>query len=65
MKASEIRTHSIEQIQNTLEIQKRKYQQMRFDHHIMPLKNPIDLRYTRRDIARFTTILHQKNMRGS
>ncbi|XOD69119.1 MAG: 50S ribosomal protein L29 [Flavobacteriales bacterium AspAUS03] len=60
MKASEIRTRSIEQIQDTLKIHKKQYQQMKFDHHISSLKKPIELRCSRREIARLATILCQK-----
>lgn len=60
MKASEIRTLPVEQIQETLKIQKEEYQQMRFNNGLVSLKSPIELRHVRKTIARLETVLHEK-----
>ena len=33
---------------------------MEFQHNVAPLKNPLELRHLRRDIARLKTYLQQK-----
>ena len=48
------------------ELQKELHQaldkraKMEFQHNVSPLKNPLELRHLRRDIARLKTYLHQK-----
>lgn len=37
-----------------------KRAKMEFQHKVAPLKNPLELRHLRRDIARLKTYLHQK-----
>jgi large subunit ribosomal protein L29 len=37
-----------------------KRAKMEFQHNVSPMKNPLELRHLRRDIARLKTYLHQK-----
>lgn len=60
MKAIEIRNLSEEEVTEQLEIQKAEYSRMRFNHKVSPLKNAIQLRNSRKLIARMLTVLGQK-----
>ncbi|XOD68284.1 MAG: 50S ribosomal protein L29 [Flavobacteriales bacterium Tduv] len=61
MIVSKIRELSIQEIRETLKVQKEEYQKMKFNHGIISLKTPIELRHIRKNIARLATILREKS----
>uniref|UniRef100_A0A7V4EDJ1 Large ribosomal subunit protein uL29 n=1 Tax=candidate division WOR-3 bacterium TaxID=2052148 RepID=A0A7V4EDJ1_UNCW3 len=60
MKPHEIREMSIEEIERYLKELKDKYFDLRMQKVIGSLKNPMEIRKTKREIARVLTILNEK-----
>ncbi len=60
MKTSEIKEMTVNEIEERIETEKQNLSNMQFNHHISPLDNPLQIRHTRRNIARLLTILRQK-----
>ncbi len=60
MKAQEIREMSAEEIQRRLDEERAELLNMRFQHAVAPMQNPMVLRQKRRDIARLKTLLNEK-----
>ncbi len=60
MKAKEIREMSAEEIQRRIQEETDQLRQLRFQHAIARLENPMILRDKRRLIARLQTVLDQK-----
>ena len=54
------KTLSAAELQKELHQALDKRAKMEFQHNVTPLKNPLELRHLRRDIARLKTYLHQK-----
>jgi large subunit ribosomal protein L29 len=48
------------ELKKELHLALEKRAKMAFQHNVTPLKNPLELRYVRREIARLKTYLHQK-----
>jgi large subunit ribosomal protein L29 len=48
------------ELQKELHLALEKRAKMQFNHNVAPLKNPLELRHVRREIARLKTYLHQK-----
>ena len=48
------------ELQKELHLALDKRAKMEFQHNVAPLKNPLERRHLRRDIARLKTYLHQK-----
>ena len=48
------------ELQKELHLALDKRAKMEFKHNVAPLKNPLELRHLRREIARLKTYLHQK-----
>ena len=61
MKAAELRTMSVEALEEKLKELKAELFNLRFQHTINQLENPHRLTEVKRDIARVMTILRQKN----
>ena len=59
MKAKEIRELSADEIRERIREEKEQIQQLRFQHAIAALPNPMVLRHKRREVARLQTILNQ------
>ena len=55
MNQSEVLKLSIEELKEQLVEQKMKYNELKMDHAVCPLENPIQIRFIRRSIARITT----------
>jgi large subunit ribosomal protein L29 len=51
---------SAQELQARLKEAQEKSFRLQFQHTSNPLKNPMDIRTARRDVARILTILHQK-----
>lgn len=60
MRAKEARDLSTEEIQTRIAEEKEQIQQLRFQHAIAQLENPMILRQKRRLVARLNTILNEK-----
>ncbi len=62
MKAQETRELSIEEIESRIAEEREQIQQLRFQHAIAQLENPMVLRQKRRLVARLNTILKEKQV---
>ena len=60
MKAKEIRELSVEEIRTRISEESERLKHLSFQHAIAEIQNPIQLRSTRRLVARLNTILKQK-----
>ena len=61
MKAAEIRSLSVSEIEEKLASSRLELQKMKLAHAISPLENPMKIRKTRKEIAQMMTILAEKN----
>ena len=61
MKAAELRTMTVEQLNEQLKELKTELFNLRFQHAINQLDNPHKIAEVKKDIARVMTILHEKN----
>jgi large subunit ribosomal protein L29 len=64
MKASEINELSKEEIEKKIKELKEELFNLRFQHAINQLDNPIRLKHVRKDIARSMTILRERELRA-
>jgi len=64
MKASEIRELSKEDIEKKIKELKEELFNLRFQHAINQLDNPIRLKHVRKDIARSMTILREMELKS-
>ncbi|TRZ44225.1 50S ribosomal protein L29 [Robertkochia solimangrovi] len=62
MKQSEIRELSTAELQEQLGVYKKQYADLKLAHTITPLENPIQLRSTRRTVARLATELTKREL---
>ena len=60
MKASEIKNLTIEELVGRIAEEKAKLEQLKFNHAISPLDNPMSIKVTRKEIARLMTELTSK-----
>lgn len=65
MKPREIRNLSTEEIEKRIEEEEEQLEQLRFQHAVAHLENPMVLRNKRRLIARLKTILNEKQMQAA
>ena len=65
MKASEIRSMTPEQLNETLVGLKKDLFYLRMQHATNQLDNPVKIRETKHDIARVKTMLRQKELSGA
>ena len=63
MNASEIRELSKEEIEKKIKELKEELFNLRFQHAINQLDNPIRLKHVRKDIARSMTILRERELK--
>ena len=61
MKAAELRTMSVEALEEKVKELKAELFNLRFQHAINQLDNPHKITDVKRDIARVMTVLRQKN----
>ena len=64
MKASEIRELSQADLEKKIKDLKEELFNLRFQHAINQLDNPIRLKHVRKDIARSLTILRERELRA-
>lgn len=60
MKIAEVRELTTKEIQERVETEIARLDQMKLQHTISPLDNPSQIMFVRRDIARFRTILRER-----
>ncbi len=63
MKINEIRELATQDLVERLDGAVAKLQQLKLNHAISPLENPMQIRQMRRDIARMKTELHQRELK--
>ncbi len=64
MKAKEIRELSITEIQQRIADEQESLQHLNFQHAIADIQNPMQLKHSRRLVARLQTILTEKRASG-
>lgn len=62
MKTQEIKNLTIEELKDRIAEETAKLDQLKFNHSISPLDNPMSIKATRRNVARLKTILTQKSL---
>lgn len=62
MKAAEIRELSVEELELKVKELKEELFQLRFQHAINQLDNPMRLKAVKKDIARINTVLRQREL---
>ena len=63
MKASELRELTIKEVQEQLENEKSFLVKQRLNHAVSQLDNPLKIKDTRRNVARLSTILREKQLK--
>ena len=63
MKANEIRDMTIVEIENKIKDLKKELFNLRFQHAINQLDNPMQIVAIKKDIAKVMTIRHEKQMK--
>lgn len=62
MKTQEIKNLTIEELKDRIAEETAKLEQLKFNHSISPLDNPMSIKATRRNVARLKTMLTQKSL---
>ncbi|MBR3407466.1 MAG: 50S ribosomal protein L29 [Paludibacteraceae bacterium] len=62
MKTAEIKELTTAEIQERLEAEKTSLSQMKLNHSISPLDNPLQIKVARRNIARLATELRAREI---
>jgi large subunit ribosomal protein L29 len=62
MKNSDIKGLSIDELKENIKTEEQKLQKLQFAHAISPIENPMQIRGTRRTIARLQTELRVKEL---
>ncbi|PWL38035.1 50S ribosomal protein L29 [Flagellimonas aquimarina] len=62
MKQSEIKELSIEELKERLAEQKKQHADLKVAHSVTPLENPLQIRKTRRTVARLATELTKREL---
>ncbi len=60
MKQAEIKELSVEELQQKLAELKKEYADLKMAHAVTPLENPLQIRKTRRTVARLATELTKR-----
>lgn len=60
MKQAEIKELSVEEIQQKLTELKKEHADLKMAHSVTPLENPLQIRQTRRTVARLATELTKR-----
>lgn len=60
MKQAEIKELSVEELQQKLAESKKEYADLKMAHAVTPLENPMQIRKTRRTVARLATELSKR-----
>ena len=62
MKSTEINELSVKELTERMNAQKELLERLKMNHAISPLDNPMQIKETRRDIARMATELRQREI---
>lgn len=62
MKNSEIKQLSVDQLHEAVVAAELKLQKLDFAHAISPIENPMQIRHTKKEIARLKTELHARTL---
>jgi len=62
MKQAEIKELSVEEIQQKIAELKKEYADLKMAHSVTPLENPMQIRQTRRTVARLATELTKREL---
>ncbi len=62
MKSAELKELNTNELVERLEAQKELLERLKMNHAISPLDNPMQIKATRRDIARMATELRQREI---
>ena len=62
MKIAEIKELATKELQERIEADVTRYAQMKLNHAISPLENPVQLKNLRRDIARMKSELRSREL---
>lgn len=62
MKAKEVKELTTAELKERMEAQKAELSQMKLQHSISPLDNPLQIREVRKTIARLATELRQREL---
>ncbi|QIK16630.1 50S ribosomal protein L29 [Blattabacterium sp. DPU] len=60
MNSLDVKNFTIHDLIKKIDKEKRNYQNMKFHHHIKTLKNPMKIRFLRRNIAQLKTKYNKK-----
>jgi len=60
MKAQDLRNESVQELRSKLETSRNKMLELRFQHSMGALKNPLEIRTLKRDIAKIITVIKEK-----
>lgn len=63
-KIEDLRKETPDELSIKLQDTKKKYMELRFQHTSGTLKNPLQIRSIRRDIAKINTIIMEKRVEG-
>jgi large subunit ribosomal protein L29 len=64
MKTREIKELTDKELQERLDAEKAHLTRLKLNHAISPLDNPMQIKEVRRNIARFATVLRQRETRN-
>ena len=62
MKIKEVRELETNDLDERIDAEVAKYNQMKLNHAITPMENPSEIKATRRDIARMKTVLREREL---
>lgn len=62
IKKEDLKGLSLEDLRQRLEDDLLRFQQLRFNHAVNPLENPMQVRFLRREIARLKTEIRQREL---
>lgn len=62
MKSTEIKELSVKELTERMNAQKELLERLKMNHAISPLDSPMQIKETRRDIARMATELRQREI---
>ena len=60
MKASELKDLSIDEIQSKIQQEVKSLEELRFNHVVTPLDNPLVIKAARKNVARLKTELNKR-----
>ena len=60
MKITEIRNMTIDELNEKLTDTSKKLSQLKFNHSVQTIENPLEIKTLRRQIAKLKTILNEK-----